>query len=339
MKRQRGITQLLLMALVGISIAGCSEPGPPIADVEGTIEASLADYSISDISCKNFASETQSGMGRTSCSGSLALTPDLYQKLDFPQISDQLVSAGIPREGASFFYNRHRTSILAKIADAGTLTDFTAECSYREQVEGWSVDCRPEFAALPGQQLGLFNPPYAIVGSTEHTQFLQNVKADFDDWNTEYLSLKKQVEDFFTKGNVIVAYKKWKTPNPVFRAPINEDFVWQGEPGFLGQSAEFAMQTKYQVLQQEFLQRGANQSFCGHRKGTPPDDLLITGSIYTVNRSANESGPRFAARLQIADRMVGNRFSGCFSFNWTGQNWQYKWVLGQVDLELVSAKP
>lgn len=134
MKAQDNITRILFCAFLAILATSCSAPGVPVADVEAAIAASLTDYSISDISCKNFDSEAQSGMGRTSCSGTLTLIPDLYQKLEFSQITDQLVSAGIPREGASFFYDRHRIEILGKVADAGSLTDFTAECSYREQV-------------------------------------------------------------------------------------------------------------------------------------------------------------------------------------------------------------
>lgn len=324
---------------LGLLVLGCNAPGPPVDDVQMAVEASVPDYSVSDISCKNFEAQSQAGMGRTSCAGNLALRADLFEELDFDQIAAQLAGAGIPQEGTGFFFNRHRTRVIGKVAEAGSPTPFTAECSFREQVDDWRVECRPEFAPVRGRQIAFFDQPYVIDGSPEHGRFLKDAKADFDDWNNEYLALSRQIEAFFTKGNVIVAYKTWKTPNPVFQAPLTESFAWQGKPGFLGHAANFSFQLKYKVLQPAFMETGGRQSFCGHRKGTPPDDLLVTGVIYTRRESEAATKGRFGARLQIAGRGSGNSFSSCNNFEWNGEIWQYRWILGKLDMELKSVKP
>ena len=129
----------LAVPLLVLCLTGCASKTPGSADVTESLQQSLAGYALSDLECESFADGSQEGAGRTSCRGSIAPAQDLYSPLPAEEVQSLLVSAGIPKEGAVFFANRHPQQIFKLSVKQGTTTPLTADCNYLRNVDGWQL--------------------------------------------------------------------------------------------------------------------------------------------------------------------------------------------------------
>jgi hypothetical protein len=304
-------------ALIGL-LAGCSSSKPNTDAYTNAINESVGEYVIKDLQCASFADTAQEKSGRGSCRGTLALKVDLYAPVSPDEIRGVLVAAGIPSEGAGFFYQRHFNTVFRKISSQGDQTPFSAECSYSGNVNGWNISCSPGFQSATGQPLGSIGPGSVVKDTNEYTSLVNNALVDFHQLDAGYKTIKEQVERFFAPGKTVTAADP-SGAIPFAIAKMNTAVSWTGPLGFLGKPTTFVVNAKYQDLR-----ANPNSTFCGYVKGTPGDDIEYSGNIGFAAGGGSDPGV-FTATVDMMNRagQYNNNFQSCGStLTWNGSRWK-----------------
>lgn len=271
-----------LCALIGLLLGCSSQEKPSKEEIVAHLKDSIApQYKIVELDYKNFASKQQEGAGRTSISGTVELTEDLYSASN-DIIKADLGKSGITAEQAMPFYPRGlRNNAVYFVSEGkGKRIEFSDEISYAETTEGFTLSGTPRIN-VTGRPRGELHRNSLVKGSPEYIATVDSMKAKYQAFEKRQSEIKQEIERFLS-GSQPLTYRELRKGelNDRFLLRVESPIEWssvaaRGAP-MGGGSSLYLFYRLNGVISWITDGRLGNSHFKAHEV-TP---VLITGGIY-----------------------------------------------------------